>query len=57
MLVEDRKGSENHLSKTWHGVVTQKSWVECVSINGQLQSRNGDGLEGKAEGVGGKDLS
>lgn len=55
--MEDRKGSENHLSKTWHGVVTQKSWVECDSINGQLQSRNGDGLEGNAEGVAGKDLS
>lgn len=56
--MEDRKeGSENHLIKAWPGVVTQKLWVEYDFIDGQLKSRNGDGLEGKAEGVGGKDLS
>lgn len=55
--MEDRKASENHLSKAWPGVITQKSWVECDSIDGQLKSWNGDGLEEKTEGVGGKNLS
>lgn len=48
---------KNHLSKAWPGVVTQKLWVEYDFIDGQLKSRNEDELEGKAEGVVGKDLS